>query len=128
MDPAQLSLFDLADRRLAWISRRQGVIAENIANADTPKWQARDLPSFASTLGQQAVALERTDPAHLAGQPTPVAGGQAQQNAEAAPDGNSVSLDEQMVKLADSDTAQSLTLGLYRAYLGMFRTVLGTSG
>ena len=43
MDLLKGSVLDLADRRLRWLDRRQQVLAQNIANADTPGWTARDL-------------------------------------------------------------------------------------
>ena len=46
MDPG-IALFDLADKRLAWVDHRQEVLAQNIANANTPGWLARDLAPFA---------------------------------------------------------------------------------
>ncbi|HUB43399.1 MAG TPA: flagellar basal body protein, partial [Acetobacteraceae bacterium] len=49
MDPTQIGLFSLAERRLAWADQRQAVLAQNIANAATPNFQPSDLPSFAST-------------------------------------------------------------------------------
>ena len=41
------SLFDLADRRLAYLQHRQQVLAQNVANANTPGYRARDLEPFA---------------------------------------------------------------------------------
>jgi flagellar basal-body rod protein FlgB len=41
-------------------------------------------------------------------------------------DGNAVALDEQLVKVADTDTTHQLVTTIYKAYLGMFRTALGS--
>ena len=43
MDPKRIGLFDLAERRLAWADRRQAVLAQNIANANTPGYKPHDL-------------------------------------------------------------------------------------
>ena len=43
MELEKLSLFSIVKQRLAWLGRRQEVIAQNIANADTPNYQALDL-------------------------------------------------------------------------------------
>ena len=51
MDPKRIGLFDLAERRLAWTDQRRGVLAQNIANANTPGFKPHDLKSFAATLG-----------------------------------------------------------------------------
>src|SRR5271169_6404695 len=68
MDPTQIGLFDLAEKRLAWTAQRQSVLAANIANANTPGFQARDVQSFESVLsGTGPVEPVRTQPAHMAG-------------------------------------------------------------
>ena len=68
MDPKRIGLFDLAERRLAWADRRQAVLAQNIANANTPRFKPHDLKSFATTLGDAVgVAQVRTHPNHLTG-------------------------------------------------------------
>jgi len=124
MDFAHIPLFALADKRLAWIDRRQELLAENIANADTPGWRARDLLPFVKTLQQAGVALARTDPAHLVGD----AGGDLraeQDRTERAPDGNGVAIDQELKKVADTDSAHELVSLIDMKYLGLFRTVIG---
>jgi flagellar basal-body rod protein FlgB len=126
MDPSRIALFDLADQRLAHIGRRQEVLAQNIANADTPGWRARDLKSFSEILarGTGGVAPWRTVSRHLA--PTRGAGPQGHaQSGERAPDGNSVALDTELAKVADTESSHSLVTGLYQKYLAMFRTAAG---
>ncbi len=119
-----IALFDLADRRLAWVGERQKVLAQNVANADTPGWKARDVEAFAARLGRAGAALARTEPGHLAPAPG-AAGQQAARRATRAPDGNTVALDVQLARVAETETAHELTTELYRKYLGFFRTALG---
>jgi flagellar basal-body rod protein FlgB len=124
VDPSRIELFDLAERRMAWLDRRAAVLAENVANADTPGWQSRDLKPFSVALGQAGVTLLRTDSMHLAGTTADdpavrvLAG-------ERAPDGNSVRLDVELSKVADTESAQMLVGTLWKSYLGLFRTALG---
>jgi flagellar basal-body rod protein FlgB len=126
MDPTRIALFDLADRRLAWVATRQTLLAQNIANADTPKWHSRDLQPFETSLAELQVTPSMTNPRHLAGTVSEAAlsssGGLA---GERAPDGNAVSLDRELVKVGESDMANALVTDLYKKYLGMFRTALG---
>lgn len=126
MDPTNLALFNLADRRLAHIGRRQEVLAQNIANADTPGWKSRDLKSFADVLARTSSAAPwQTQPGHLAPRRGPAQGQGQVQGGERAPDGNSVVLDSELGKIADSESSHSLVTGLYAKYLGMFRTAAG---
>lgn len=120
-----MSLFDLAERRLAWVDRRQGVLAQNIANANTPGFVAKDLQPFAQTLAQALPDLATTSPLHLTGNGNGALTDWRQRPAERAPDGNAVSMDAQLTKVADTDGAQALTLNLYHAYTSLFRTVIG---
>ncbi len=48
---------------------RQQVLAENVANADTPNYQAKDLapPDFQRELTTASLALQRTSPGHIGG-------------------------------------------------------------
>lgn len=124
MDPSNIPLFALADRRLAWIDARQSVLAQNIANADTPGWHSRDLKPFAATLGGSSIGLALTEPGHLAGT-TGGALGSVVQSGERAPDGNSVAIDQELVKVADTDAAHELVNNVTKKYLGMFRTAIG---
>lgn len=121
-----IGLFRLAERRLAWVGRRQQVLAQNVANANTPGYQPHDLPPFAKALAgaQPAATLVRTAPQHLA----PVRATDTAKVArprERAPDGNAVSMEDQLMKVADTAGTQELVSTLYRKYHGMFRTALG---
>jgi flagellar basal-body rod protein FlgB len=121
-----IALLDLAEKRMAWADRRQQVLAHNIANANTPHWQAHDLKPFAAIMAKAHGDLARTQAGHL----PPVGGGAGGQDAvqkpaERAPDGNAVALDEQLTKVADTETTQELVTNLYKKYLGMFRIALG---
>lgn len=125
MDLTAIPLFALADRRLTWLDQRQQVLAENIANIDTPGFSPRDLPDFASTLGQAAASgLARTDPRHLPGAAEDDLLSRAQPSGR-APDGNAVGLDAQLTKIADTQTAQALVTSVYKKYLDMFAMALG---
>ena len=124
MDTSRIALFDLADKRLAWADQRQALLAQNIANADTPGWRSRDVAPFGAALAQASVAPVMTDPKHLPGTLVDSAGVQIA-TGEHAIDGNGVALDEQLAKVADTDATHELVTDLYAKYLSMFRTALG---
>jgi flagellar basal-body rod protein FlgB len=127
MDPTDIGLFRLAEKRLNWIEQRQQVLAQNIANAYTPDFKARDLSPFESSLAEQGVTVARTDPAHLEGQHS-AASGKEQASRGKSPTGNTVAMEEQLGKVADTASTQELVTNLYHKYQGMFKMVLGRSG
>ena len=127
MDPSQSAPVSLAERRLAWLDARQRVLAQNIAHADTPGYRPRDLPDFAGLVKRQngpSVGLARTDQQHLSAARDPRARVD-RQAVDATPNGNAVSLDREAMKVADTDSAHALAIGLHRRWLGLFRTALG---
>jgi flagellar basal-body rod protein FlgB len=123
-DRSPIALFDLADRRLAWIAQRQSLLAQNIANANTPGWRSRDVVPFARQLASAGTALTQTDPGHLAGR-RPADAASASTSGEQAPDQNGVSVETELAKVADTQTANSLVEDIYKKYLGFFKTAIG---
>ncbi|WP_428533557.1 flagellar basal body rod protein FlgB [Rhodopila sp.] len=130
MDPTRIGLFDVAEKRLVWTAQRQSVLAANIANANTPTYQARDVQSFQNVLaGAGSVEPAMTQPGHMAGTvPTGLASLTTNPPSARALDGNSVSLDEQLTKVADTETTQALVTTIWKKYVGMFSMALGRSG
>jgi flagellar basal-body rod protein FlgB len=126
MNPPALGPLALAEQRLLWLDRRQAVLAQNVANADTPGYQPRDVAPFAASLAN-AEAIARTDPRHLA----PPGGGpdgravRDRTVAERAPSGNAVSLDQQALRIAETDQAHALATALHHRWTAMLRTALG---
>ncbi|WP_426956967.1 flagellar basal body rod protein FlgB [Muricoccus radiodurans] len=117
----------LAEARLNWLDRRQQVLARNIANADTPNFRPQDVTPFSQALGRASAAMARTDGAHLVSARNGL-GARVGRATDVAPDGNAVSLDEQALKVAETDQAHSLAMGLHRRWIGLFRTALGRQG
>ncbi|GAA0605818.1 flagellar basal body rod protein FlgB [Craurococcus roseus] len=124
-------LLRLTERRMAWLEARQRVLAGNVANADTPGYQPRDVRSFASVLagaGGGGAPMAATDPRHLTARNDPMLARPDRSAPDSAPNGNAVSLDREALKVAETDSAHSLAAALHRRYLGMFRTALGRQG
>ena len=124
MDLTQTSTVALAERRIAWLEERQRVLAQNIANADTPGYRPRDIGSFQRSLAD-AFAMAQTSMRHLPGRGGTPRAREDRGATDRAPNGNAVSLDREAVKVADTDTAHALATGLYRRWVGLFRTALG---
>ena len=121
-----LPLLSQIKGRLTWLDQRQRVIAENVANADTPGFVGRDLKQptdFAEAMrtggGLKIVA---TNARHI----TPP--GQAARfdslnapDSETTLDGNSVVVEEQMLKMAESRMAYDAAIGFYQKSMQMIR-------
>jgi flagellar basal-body rod protein FlgB len=124
---ADIGLFSMAERKLDWIDTRQKQLSQNIANADTPGYKSRDIAAFSSVLDQFDITPTRTSPLHLVGLSSHLPGSKLLQE-ERAPDGNEVSLEGEMTKVAQDDTSQALVGNLWKSYMGMFMTALGKGG
>ena len=131
----RLSIFEVIARRMDWLGQRQTVLAQNVANADTPGYEPQDMKDgpFGRLLARKLapVAPASTHPSHLQGQaPVPRPGESEDQRDrfETAPSGNAVVLEEQLVKVAETQMAYQTMTNLYRKHLGMIRTSLGRGG
>ena len=119
MQPIQL--FELASRQAEWLSVRQEVVATNIANANTPKFRARDVTPFDAVLQSAHTAMARTNPAHLAGET--VGGGRIDIEEEALSNeigvqesGNTVGIAEELMKEGQVKRDFELNAGLVKAF------------
>jgi flagellar basal-body rod protein FlgB len=139
MGDTKLALFDAFEAQLRQLSQRQKTIAENIANADTPGYRARDVvpAGFAKILGSHSGAPGQVSVPHIE-MPAAFArlgsragaqnGSSVDRNVlETKPNGNTVSLEEQLAKQADVQMDYATITNLYRKQMGMLRTALGKS-
>ena len=132
MDLMRIPLFEALAKRMTWLGDRQTVLAENVANADTPGYVARDLkpPDFKTLLGAQSqkqVNLVTTQPGHIGIQRTAASMAEPETGEDRSINGNAVSLEEQMMKVSQTANDFALTTSLYRANLGLIKSVLGRS-
>ena len=131
MDLRQLPLFAMMAKRMSWLADRHSVLAENIANADSPHYQARDLKpfSFERALDHAKAGLRprATQSAHIRGLMTPANTGTEKQREpyEESLSGNNVVLEEQMMKVAETSMNYQLTANLYQKHLNMLKTAIG---
>ncbi|MBU1176593.1 MAG: flagellar basal body rod protein FlgB [Alphaproteobacteria bacterium] len=128
----QLSMFSLLADKMRWHQARQGVLAENVANAETPGFQARELKPFDLEVQKSRASLTplttaATEPGHFsvynassAGYPTTTDFGY-----EITPEGNGVTLEEQMTKVAENQLDYQTVTALYTRSVGIIKTALG---
>ncbi len=121
-----LEIFQMAGAMARHAETRQTMIAQNVANADTPGYKARDIASFAETYRtQDASTMRSTRAGHLTGSSQPndtriIAGAGSE-----SPNGNNVSLETEMVKAASVRQEHDQALAIYQASLGILRSSLG---
>lgn len=124
----KLTVLDLASRLAAHSAKRQGVISENVAHADTPGYRARDVADFTESLASGAAFAARTTrPGHI-DFGADSRGFETREVAAfgaAKPNGNTVSLEDQMMRAADARHAHDLALGVYGKSLDVLRAGLG---
>lgn len=129
----KLDIFGAVTRRMSWLAERQQVLAHNIANSDTPGYRPLDLKEgpFARLLTRRLnpVQMAASQPGHIAAPPPAAAADfrtEAQRDTyEVTPSGNAVVLEEQLVKVQQTQMDYQTMTSLYRKHMGMIRTALG---
>lgn len=148
-----LPILSMMKQRLQWLTERQRVLSENVANANTPGYAARDLKEldFGAILGKggpgkaaPSLSPVATSAGHIG---SPVAGfgvgtgsgsgtglsfvqargGQTIKTPgfETSPSGNSVTLEDEMVKVAQTQMDYETVSSLYSKSMGLIRMAIG---
>ncbi len=134
MSTQEIGLFKAIGAKLDYLGQRHKVIAQNIANADTPGYKPKDLTpvDFGSVLngisGNMNVQPAQTDPKHIG----TAAGGigtphdrKQKTFYEVAPVGNAVVMEEQLFNAGRNVMDYNLMLNLYQKQIGMMKIALG---
>ena len=131
MDMKGVPIFAALRAKMEWLSERQKLLSENIANADTPGYRARDLKpvDFEKLLKRGGTQdATTTHPMHLKG------GADAQRfkfktmdeaASETNPSGNAVSIESEMVKLGETQMEYETATGIYRKQSQLLKMALG---
>lgn len=133
MTTQNIGLFKAIGAKMDYLDQRQRVIAQNIANADTPSYQPKDLlpvdfgKVLKSVTNEPIVRPDTTNALHM---PSPnhiddPKNREQKKVYEEAPYGNSVVLEEQMVRSARNQMDYGLMTNLYQKNVSMIRTALG---
>jgi flagellar basal-body rod protein FlgB len=122
-----LNILSLASALAAHAAKRQEVIAENVAHADTPGYRARDVADFAAVLdGAPPFRARTTRPEHLAfgADPRGFEPREATAFGAETPNGNSVSLEDQMLRAASVRQQHEMAVGVYAKTLAVLRSAV----
>jgi flagellar basal-body rod protein FlgB len=123
---SQIYLLQLASQQAKWLSTRQTAIANNIANANTPGYRAVDVRPFSDVLDNTQITMATTNSAHIAPsdeEETTVRSAETD-GWDTTVSGNSVSLEEEMIKGGDINRSFTLNNNIKRAFHQMILSVL----
>lgn len=135
MNLAEIPLFSMLRERMGYLSERQKVIAENVANADTAKFVPNDLKAFSFDARVQmtqmaqaggASMMAATQAGHIAPK-TERRGAGSQFKTIRSPDsettlnGNAVVLEEEMIKMSESRMNYDAAISFYQKSMGLLR-------
>jgi flagellar basal-body rod protein FlgB len=133
MNIGEMPLLNMLRERMSYLNARQDVLSQNVANADSPGYAAKDLKAenFDDILGQanasMTTSMLKTDPNHM---DVPQTGtgqyaGVDAPDTESGPDGNTVSLEAEMMKVADTQAQYQAATNIYSKAMSMMRTAIG---
>ena len=128
----KLELTRMAQAMASHAGARLSVVAQNVAHADTPGYRAGNVASFAESYAQNAkhTEMRATRAGHFSGD----AGSEIpslevrRKSLAGAPNGNSVSIEQEMVKAANARQDHEMALAIYRNTSSIIRATLGRQG
>lgn len=122
-----LNVFKTAHAMGQHAAVRQSVVAQNMANADTPGYKTRDITPFKEVYRNDSgtSSMRATRPGHQGHGLEASALRPTLSTSEVAPSGNSVSLEEEMLKAVDVKRQHDRSLAIYKSSLSVLRTALG---
>lgn len=131
----QLGLFQALGAKMNYLDQRQKVIAQNIANANTPDYKPKDLEKvdFSSALSSltgdtSTIEPDMTNKMHMSPNALPMDQAKSQdmkRTYDVMPTGNAVVMEEQTIKSAETMTDYNLMTAIYQKNVSMYRTALG---
>lgn len=132
MDLNNLTIFQMANKELNYLTERQKVLAANLANSNTPGYLAKDLehPNFAEVLKNTA-AMSVTNEKHMTGLPSNSAAGKIytpKPEYALTIDGNGVIIEDQLNKVAETKGDYNRMLSIYNSYRSMLKTAASPIG
>ncbi|WP_363349770.1 flagellar basal body protein [Methylocystis echinoides] len=124
MEPVYL--FKLIDQQKSWLSTRQSLVAQNVANVNTPGYKALDTLPFARVMERSALEMAGADPLHMRPSPTETmaAAVKPAEGWETTISGNTVSPEQEMIKAGEIRGAFTLDTNLVRSFHNMWIAVV----
>lgn len=127
-----MPVFSALTDKMRWHQTRQGLLAENVANAETPGYRGRDLKQYdfadrQGAMASSAVVTMATQPMHFSVSSGGAGGFDAQRmaNFEITPEGNGVTLEDEMMKVTTNMMDYQAATSLYQKSVRILRVALG---
>jgi flagellar basal-body rod protein FlgB len=135
MTTQDLALMQAAIKKMHWHEQRQKVLAQNISNADTAGYKPQDIDPLdfkdllESSSSRISLSMATTDSKHIGlngsgGAAGPRATKTQRDTYETSPSGNSVVLEEQLLKMNENFTDHRLTTTIYQKNIDMLKKAL----
>jgi flagellar basal-body rod protein FlgB len=131
MDLHDLPLLSMLRERMTWLNQRQDLLSQNVANADTPRYVARDLKPLDFDqmvgVGNPGTAMMTTNARHIAISPSRTGKFDDHEtpDQESSPNGNAVSLEVEMIKVSDTQAQFQAAANLYAKAMTLMKTAIG---
>jgi flagellar basal-body rod protein FlgB len=122
----QIQLMNLAVQKADWLSIRQSILAQNVANANTPHYHAKDIVPFESFLDNSQLAMTVSNERHMdisASSPEQPKV-ELDRSGDSTFSGNNVSLENELLKLGETNSQFALDTGLIKSFNRMIMASL----
>lgn len=126
----ELNVFKISYSMATHAGKRQALVSQNIANADTPGYHAKDIKPFKEVFaaGDRTGSMTATRGSHLNG-----AAGSGMDwavttdDAGSDPNDNSVSVETELLKGVDTERQHKRAMAIYKSSMNILRASLGKS-
>jgi flagellar basal-body rod protein FlgB len=131
MNLPDVPLLSMLRERMTWLNQRQDLLSQNVANADTPGYVARDLKplDFEQALSNaiSGATMMTTNARHIALSPSHAGKFEDHEtpDQESNPNGNAVSLEMEMIKVSDTQAQFQAAANLYAKTITLMKTAIG---
>jgi len=132
MGIGDLPIMTALKQKMNWHQTRQGLLAENVANAETPGYRGRDLKAFEfdkqlSRFSTAQISTVSTNSKHLSIGVSNTNGFEPRSlnNFEITPEGNGITLEDEMMKVASNQMDYQAATTLYTRSMRLIKTALG---
>jgi flagellar basal-body rod protein FlgB len=123
---SEIQLMNLAVQKADWLSVRQSILAQNVANANTPSYRAKDIVPFESFLDSAQLAMATSNERHINVSASELESPRVEQDqqGETTHSGNNVSLENELLKLGETNSQFALNTGLIKSFNRMIMASL----